>query len=270
VAWQGPVLLIESEAGALTPACSADAGFPNASLAGFGGLSAPPAQCACSCVPTGVTCSTNISVWTSGTNCTLNQVLVDASDGVCVQIGASNHHDLITSGVVTDAGACTPNAQTTLPDASWGTLAVTCATPSSLVQSGCPTNQLCAPPPRAGQPTPKLCVVAAGTVPCPQADYTTQHVYYQDAGDTRGCACTCGPVTGYVCGETLSLYSNGGCGLGGLLWDGAPPTTCIPNAVGVTPGSAFLSGATGGACAPDATPTGTVTGTEATTVCCQP
>jgi hypothetical protein len=269
VPWRGPVMLVES-AGALAPACPAGAGFPTSSFAGNGGLSAPAAECACRCTPTGVTCKTDVSIWGSGSNCTNMEVLANASAGVCVQLpNNGGRHDILTSGVVIDAGTCTPSGQTNLPDASWGTSATTCAASSSLVQGACPSNDLCAPPPASGPP-PKLCIVTSGAIACPQAGYTVQHIYYTGTTDTRGCACTCGPVTNYVCGEKLLLANYNDYACGSDQWNAAPPTTCQVNGAGTSPSSALLSGPDGGACAPDVSPTGTVTPAQPTTVCCQP
>jgi len=158
------------------------------------------------------------------------------------------------------------------PAASWTTAARVCSwggpvdNPGGCAAAG---NQCVLAPP-AGFAT-KLCVYQSGAGTCPAA-YPNSNVFFATASDTRRCTgCTCSGPAGGSCSGSINVYAGATCGTPGATysnWDSCQTYS------GLGPTPALVQGdftVTPGTCTPTAqpTPTGSVTGTGPTTVCCK-
>ena len=168
-----------------------------------------------------------------------------------------------------DAGSCAPSGGGVRPF-SWDRGAAGCAF-AAPPASACSEGQACAP----DAPDARICVHAAGELPCPPGPYGEQHVYYASAHDDRTCAaCTCGPPTSVACsGGAVQLYVDPNCTKAGQVVNVDAPCKTVganqPN------GSAMITAppalVDGGACAPSGgEQDGGVLPTGPVTVCCAP
>jgi hypothetical protein len=266
--WQGPVVIWEGTGPA--PSCT------SFYLDVFDGGTSPSgnsASCNCSCGPvTGATCgATTVQFTTSGcgTSC---GTTVTASLGACVSVqgqatACGTGATMTISGVTADGGGCQPDASVDAAAPTWRNLTVACA-PSQQSTAGCNANQVCVP--AAGSPFEStFCVLKAGNNTCP-APFTTQHLYYSDITDTRGCApCTCGSATGVDCSNLahVTTWSNTSCNTGKGSDYSPLPVSCAP--LGTSHYLSMTTSPTGGACTPSTgTPTGGVSPANLTTICC--
>ncbi len=138
------------------------------------------------------------------------------------------------------------------------------------IAGGCSGNAVCTPSPTMS--FSRVCVLAAGDMTCPGGSYWKKHVFHQSATDTRDCsACGCDPPSGVTCnGGSVRIWDTNNCT--------ASTTTAAIDGVchfanGITTRSiAIDAGAPqGGSCAKKAgagVPTGQVTPTNPTTLCC--
>ena len=166
-------------------------------------------------------------------------------------------------------GTCQASATTSVPDAGWGASARLCKV--SLPNSGkCDAGEVCAPP--VGLPfESSYCIATTELSPCPPGPYTNRRVYYGAATDTRECtACSCGPPSMSCDGGTVSTFNEMGCAAPSQhTW--SAPQSCA-GIGGVT--SATYDGdavPNSGPCkASGGLPSGGLTPTNPTTICCTP
>lgn len=279
--WSGPFALYDGVSSNPLPGCPTNFDGSSA-IDASGQLSWQPAQCStCACSsPSGASCpASNPTFWDNSSSCQSGCFWSSQSPpppGACLTVSgfdttncSSGPASVAVPSPVATGGTCSPSSQSpTLPPFTWGEAARVCAPKAT--GGGCGAN-VCAPMP-SGQYMPKLCILSqAGAVSCPSGPYTSKHVFYQGALDTRACSgCTCGSPVGVACTGTLSLYKDSNCS--SVLASFPVPTACG----GFTPGSLqslkYVAGsATGGACTPSGgQPSGIVAPNQAITVCCLP
>ena len=273
--WIGPVALYEGVA----PAQNCPAGYAPIVNAKGGGLTAPSAQCGCTCTAGAAQCAASAGqFYSDATICaTACAGTVSIPSGVCTATahcgGASVSFNAPAPAWV--GGACTPQPTKNVPAAIFGTSARVCSwsgTPD--VPGGCNGGgDQCVKAPTAPYGT-RLCIYQSGdpaATACPPGPYSAYHVYYSGLNDTRSCTtCSCGgaTATGGSCSGTIDLYSGSSC-------TGTTPrtfafgtTTCLalssPQfALGTyAPAGGGCGAGIGGQSAGSASATG------ATTVCC--
>jgi hypothetical protein len=145
------------------------------------------------------------------------------------------------------------------------------------VGGGCSNSQVCVPSSPGNGFIAKACIVQNGAGPCPSgSSYSIQHTFYGSMDDTRGCspACSCGLANNVQCTSgSVSVYSAYGPMCGGTATDIAtdgqchdfPQTTNI-YAMATAPATPVPN--TGSYTTSNPQPTGTVTGSMPTTLCC--
>jgi hypothetical protein len=118
------------------------------------------------------------------------------------------------------------------------------------------------------------CIYQDGDVACPMGPYAQKTLLYTGFADSRSCsACACGAPSGGTCAGLVRLFDyegiEDGCSEAGpiLPADG----TCVATGAEITGYILELDGApVGGSCAASGgNPSGTVTGTNPITVCCE-
>lgn len=253
--WSAPGVL---NTGTTAAACAAPFDT-QAYLGNADPMAAPPTCSPCTCgAPTELACvSSYVCERTSGCAGTCNarsvegSGCVDAPGPVGTYAGRSGPRATGRCG----AGTSTP----TRPSPTWGRAARLCTAASA---TGCASGQVCVP--RAASAAP-VCVVRAGDVACP-AVYTVKQVFYGDFNDTRACtACVCS-LTATGCSVSFTAYSQPSCAgtatpmTTDTCYTGDPASYRITHTVA----DAACAFAFGGA------PTGTVTATTPSTVCCAP
>jgi hypothetical protein len=284
--WSGPALLWTGTFG--TPAPSCPSGY-TPSLDANQGPSGSPDTCTCTCTPSGQLCQTTGSFMIN-MNCTGNCATVSpAGDGSCTTVPSNscgNAGSFAATAPTLTGGTCASQVTITPGTAaSWTTTARVCLKNASDAPGGCGgTGEQCVLTPSTSGFVARPCIYQAGTPACPAA-YPNSNLVYSSETDARGCSpCACGAPTGGTCSGTISLYgSNAGlCGgtpggtftFGDMACNGAnPPTTLGRTYSGLnnTPGS--VKGnftVTPGTCpvTTPSSPTGGVTPTGATTICC--
>ena len=179
-----------------------------------------------------------------------------------------------------DSGAsqldCSPSPQTptaTVPTPIWSKAARGCALPFPGA-NGCGAGSVCSPAPAAPF-NGKLCIYQTGDVACPTTGtYVVKRLYYNGLTDNRGCTdCGCTPIFGTCSNPVLHVYSDTNCYT--EVWNSVIPftTSGLPgNCLIVSGVSMNMTGtASGGSCTVSGgQPSGTVTPTGPTTVCCSP
>ena len=280
--WTGPALLWLGGSTATAPACPT--GYQTA-LDGHEGPTGGDDGCTCVCGAGGQVCSATGSfhndMTCSASTCVAGTV---SSASGCTNVAANTcgiqGSFEIGAGAVPapTGGTCTPQTTTTPgPAPGWTTTARVCAwAGANDTPGGCsPTTDRCvggSPGAGAGFAA-TLCVFESGAVACPAAYPNNQNVVFSGESDTRtcaGCACTTGAPTGGSCAGTVTLF--GGANCTGSTGSYTLGTACVTYAVPpqdpaslqaaftVTPGSCTVG--------TQPSPTGTVTGTGPTTVCC--
>ena len=248
-------------------------------LAANADLATPdPAQCSCTCQLKDTSCKGSYSLQNyaqaacpappcaGGSNSLEFGTCYSYISGTCSTANTAPVVAWKVSVTATSSASCAPVENNVAPPSpSWKSAVLGCGS-LSLAPGGCAGGNVCVPQP--GAPFASgACVRQAGDLPCPAGPYTKRRVVYGGADDTRGCsACSCGTPSGGSCQGTLALRSGVGC-TGNNLGSGSVPG-CVtkPAGSGYFVANASLVGATcqqsGGA------PTGTVTPTGPTTVCC--
>lgn len=221
------------------------------------GLAAEPTSCPCTCGPPSTECSYSVSVYgAAGCSGSVKRTLTLNTNGCDVNTGFSE--SLTLSGTQTKAGSCVPDGGSVKPAATWNFRGHFCS--GSFYAGSCSGGNVCV------EGNAKVCIARSGDVPCPGAPYTERQVMYANVEDTRGCsACTCGAPIGACTLPTLqnhaNLANNACINPGGLLK--ANDAGCYDGIQWYKPGPA-------GACPPiPGTPTGALTATEPTTICCE-
>ena len=260
--WRGPAALA-SGAG-VAPPCGGD--YATDVLQAFAEPDAPAAQCGCTCAASGVTCPSTfpLNVYGSSTCGGTKCATVTMSVGTCVDLLATNCN--VSNGVgpaPAPQGTCTPQPTSTIPKRGWKQATRACLLPAPPRQETCEAGELCVPLPTVPLEA-RPCIFRAGDLACPAGLYSVRRVVYGDATDDRACStCTCGSATGTCtavirpdCGNNLTPVNVTTCGAindpSKIMLVSAP----LPSAV--------TCPASGGS------PTGAVTPTSPTTLCCVP
>jgi hypothetical protein len=159
-----------------------------------------------------------------------------------------------------------------VPPSSFATNARVCSWSAAPdLPGGCDgAGEQCVRAPTAPYGT-RLCVYQVGDpapAACPAGPFTSYHVYYGSAVDSRDCSeCTCGAAAGGTCSGTVGFFGTAACA-GGASNTYAFGTGCLTLVSPVHAMGAYTP--SGGACGPGigGQPIGKVEGTRATTVCC--
>jgi hypothetical protein len=266
--WQGPLELYE---GPIPPACEpAYAGGEYD--AHTGPLLFSPASCsACTCAaPTGVSCSTTLTEYATGSCGTVRGTL-SLTSGACADARISGGTRGASAVVgVPSGGACAPGGGAATRGATqWSAEARACLlAPAASHGAGCSAGATCAPLPKSPY-VPRFCVARTGDVACPGAPFTDRHMTFTGSSDTRACtACGCGAARGETCSGAVQTFQQAACA--SALQSIPAPTSCAVLQDG-TRSALYTAVATGGACpASGGAPTGTVTPVGPTTFCCSP
>jgi hypothetical protein len=280
--WSGPVILYDATGTPLPvpPACPST--YPTQAYQGNAGLSGGNATCGCSCgTPMNANCNNSavpvIAVYTtsdcSGTPC--SDTLPYSAGGFCVGTGCSGGGSATVTQATGQNASCTASPSTNVPTAQWSEVGRVCAPPS--VGGGCSGSQVCVPESPGMGFIAKACIVQTGPGPCPSgSSYSIQHTFYASTDDTRGCspACTCANAQNVTCtGGAVSVYTVYGQMCGGTATnipiDGACHPFTINGNIYAMDTSPSTPVAGTGSCAPSSPqPSGTLTATAPTTVCC--
>jgi hypothetical protein len=267
--WAGPVALYEgSEAGAPTQCPS---GFESTPVfIGSGMLDAPPATCAsCTCgAPTGATCSDPVMSFFLDPGCSGSPMATVTVSSSCTPTTPGTIFATVAASQAT-GGTCTGTGGTaTVTPPTWGSVVMACAASVSSQACGAGGTGTCSSPPPL--PFKALeCVMQVGTgMSCPPEYPAGPTPYFTGmSSDTRGCTACCGAPTGAQCSASVNAYMSGCTGSPSSTL--AAPTNCAgliggePVELVATP---TLTSA--GTCPVGGTPTGSLTGTGATTFCC--
>jgi hypothetical protein len=277
--WIGPIALYEGDP-ATIPACTAP--FSSEVLTLNGNLTASSATCSsCSCSASAPYCGTDVYGSDTVADCNAgggvtSLTFVNTKTG-CVRTTAVNGYPAQSPFAAINGNQigfsqidCGPSPQTptaTVPTPIWSKAARGCALPFPGA-NGCGTGSVCSPAPEAPF-NGKLCIYQTGDVACPSTGtYVVKRLYYGSLTDTRGCSdCSCTRIFGTGTNAILHVYSDTSCNT--EVWAGVPPFGTCVSANGV---SMNMTGtAAGGSCTVGGgQPTGTVTPTGQTTICCSP
>lgn len=263
--WDGPFAMEDGEG------ASCAGTYPNEDSVVFEGLTAPPANCACSCGAA------------EDLNCAGSVPLARYIDSPMCIGAPTNNFEIIQDctslnilgltgaweaegGFTPTGGSCDPTTTETLPDLQWDTTATLC-TGAVVTEAGCGADQVCAPPAPEGFPA-ALCITHDGDVACPEGEYSDRQVLFAGAQDLRECnACTCADPSGGSCGGEIELYGQSNC-------INMTNTLDVDALECVNQGATFVRSATyvpdpSATCAASVgSATGTATPQGAVTVCC--
>ena len=285
--WNGPVVR-----GIGTDACAAD--YPDVAATAFAGVSGDPADCTCACgAPSGGSCAGTTTVSAYDTSTASNSSGCNSLTET-FSIPSNNYIDPNDSGVrfrvapreVAADPSCTPSSSENVDPSSLNGEIELCY--GDVVEGVCGENEVCVPSIGGGF-VAGYCIWAEGTQDCPASSgYTAQEVLYTDVIDNRGCStCSCGDAQNVACGGSVEFtvtYNP----VGPVAFTIDPAETVSandscssirsPNS-GVETGN-VIYGFSGGVptLSPSATscnpqggsPIGSVSGTQAITVCCVP
>lgn len=272
--WTGPFRLETSDVSDPVPECG-DGWDLAVTSELFEGIEASSAECGCSCgAAQGVTCTgttRTLQRWDNlGGNCNaLSTSSYQLNPGGCIAFSPTLDNDRWQNSGPTpmpQGGSCLGVPSSAVEDAAFSTRYTLCG-------EGAPPEGECA---EAGQCVNSsdrpLCLMAEGDLQCPGDGFEVKRVVYADLSDTRGCSndCSCGAPEG-TCSAAGSLQlRTGGCGSGVqpvLLPMGSCVSVASAIASATYPAAAVPVPTT--SCTPSQpTPTGEVTGTGATTLCC--
>lgn len=282
--WSGPVILYDGTGTPppVPPACPST--YPTQAFQGNAGLSGGAATCGCTCgTPTGASCNNSAPLSITLYNnpgCSGecgNSTLPYSASGFCVSTGCVGGASAMVLQATGQNGTCTPNATTNVPPAQWSDVGRVCA-PTS-IGGGCSGSQVCVPQSPGNGFVAKACIVQNGPGPCPSgSSYSVQHTYYADTNDTRGCspACACAGAQNVTCtGGSVSVYTMYGQMCGGTATDIPTDGQChdfsIPGNVYAMTTTPATPVAGTGSCTPTTPqPSGSVSASTPTTVCCAP
>jgi hypothetical protein len=260
--WSGPTAV---RAGGSELACDQGA-LENLELALHDEASSAPADCACACEDAvGITCDASAVQVTTYDNDDCTGVRDQGSGvlGQCVELCCSGRGaNYVKPAPDVSAASCAP---TTLVDSkpapSWGVHLVGCG-PVPPTDCGADTCF-------DSVPESDLCIYRSGEHECPAGPFSERTVGYASFDDSRACEpCGCGPVDTADCNETVRGYAIIDCTVGETLL--VPEPGCAPADLDFD-GAYIESVAPTGSCTPTGgNPTGEVTPTQPTTVCCVP
>jgi hypothetical protein len=161
-------------------------------------------------------------------------------------------------------GGCTPVGEDISGAPSWTQTLRLCAGASATL--GCGDGEVCIP--QTPAPFGSVCIIREGEHSCP-AEYPEARSGFGDFGDERGCDCQCGDPLGVTCAGLVDLFDEADCSGEPLATLETGDPTCT-DGQGATHTKAREPITGGGTCSPDGPgePTGVVTPTDATTICC--
>ena len=298
--WTGHYALTDGLVAALPGSCPG-ATYPNPVYSGYRLLNAPAAQCsACICsAPLGEVCDVQVHIvagscneWSNGTACAFP--IPSIANGTCDQSGgflmAGNNTCAPASGAncpmgsspcnqsasadpaVLVGGSCNPSVQTpTIPPTKWTNAGRACQPAAE--GKGCASSFACLP--NAPAPYGFVCISHVGDFACPaNSGFTSKHTFFDiDPTDDRTCSdCQCSGVNGASCTSSMEIYSDLIANSCSTKLATIPPNGCAPLAgnpavlgrkgvnTAITAGSCSQSGGAA---------TGTATGVNPVTYCCQ-
>ena len=266
--WKGPIIVYEGPSSTSAPACPS--GLPL--FRAHTGLDAGAAICTpCACQVQSASCTAPILQGDATGVCTNLDQRYPLTNGQCVVLNTVGLNEAAVVPSSPDASLTASGGDPTLPPATWGALGEGCAAVPAV--GACPSGDACLKYAPQGFLSGKFCVYTPGDTTCPGAPYGERHVYYTGLSDNRGCS-TCGcALTGGSCntvGDGVTLYWDPGC-------SDSLVTLQVPSACSAVASarSAFLTGNPTPLSPPTADisggkPTGSASGTNATTVCCTP
>lgn len=164
---------------------------------------------------------------------------------------------------ITATATCTPTGSATPADPEWTESTKFCA--ASQVGAGCATGQACVP--KAAAPA-EQCVLASDGAAC--GGFASTEQWFTGADDQRTCGvCFCSGVGGDCNGMVVEIGSDYTCGaFGNNLADN---TTICFNQAPYSPKAQLIGTSTPPiGCTSDASPSGTITPTGGSTLCCGP
>jgi hypothetical protein len=272
--WLGPYGTFEVQDGAAPPSCDAPSWTEALDL--NAGPDAAPASCDCRCAhPANVTCSAPQAVTSIDRMCaTACAFSPKVTIGACTVVPPPSVQCTLNARVsfapgTADGGSCVATAEVDAAPIAWAATARFCAPVAN--PGGCFPGA-CLPGDSSGHAAIPYCIIHAGTVPCP-VTYPAPHAYGDggtpyigDAGDSRGCTCSCGAPQGLACTAQVTLFDSGTCsGTGTVVEAGACTTSAAP---AMEFASGFSTPADAGSCPPFGGPTGGLDLTDSYTVCC--
>jgi len=264
--WSGPVIYASA-----STLANCTSNYPTESLVGGLGISADT-TCSCSCTATPLSSSCG-SAWYKLYS--LN-AQCSAGGGSSASIGASTCVSLTGAGTSLELGLDPPAAQCasgsyqTLGAPSWTGPIRACGGATENAGACTSTGEACIPKP-PGSANAQICVYHAGTADCP-VGYATPHLIYQSWSDGRSCpnSCSC-TAAGGTCTSVPIRYSMASCNSGGpqsnlystasLCIDGGTYRSVVSGSVSVGTSPTCTGSLT--------TATGSVSGVNPITVCCQ-
>jgi len=271
--WTGPFRLEISDLDDPVPDCG-DGWDLALGTEFFAGIVAPPATCECSCGDAeGVSCTgaTRILRRYPNPGCmgpaTSMLALLPANCASWPAPGISNNYWQTDGDVpMPEGGSCLPAVSSSVEDAVFSTRYTLCG-------EGEPPEGACGEGGQCVNATQRpLCVMAEGDLECPGDGFEFKLVVSTGLTDTRGCSdCSCDDPEGTCSAAGSLLLNTGTCnvpavgdfGVGGNSCPGAPG----PIRSARYPESAAPEPTT--SCTPSQpSPTGDVTGTGTTTLCC--
>jgi hypothetical protein len=238
----------------------------------FASPNADPAVCQCECGAVANGCAGPMVETYTSNMCNTTNPCTTIQAGACQAAGCGigGQSGSIVAAAQPSGGACGSSVQKTVPTwdstQDWGTAARVCAPTTSPPTTGCTGTEVCAP---ASQFGTSLCIYQTGNVACPSS-YPNRHLLDMSGTDTRSCTngCTCGSPTGVTCSSSVTWSSSATCSPSAPITSGG---ACV--FFGGTLSPPYIAATvttTGGACASggSSTPSGAVTPTGPTTVCC--
>jgi hypothetical protein len=281
--WKGPWEVWYGSDGTPTvcPHNAEPADWPKADLI-------PPVGCPfCTCEPSDGSCELPTVLTASSTACNTPGGITtpfnapSAWNGTCdgtAQVPAGAAMSVTIDPLTVKDGECYPGSlkPARTIDGGWKTHALVChGIGWTLCDDG---NSFCIPKEDHSIPGFHLCISREGEWDCTKSNrFTEQHVFYDNAEDTRDCMCTCGPPMGSKCAAALTLHQDAACT--GPVKQGIPIDSIGPTCVDLQAPVPALKGKSStpwiyhpGACTPmeSSSPNGTVTPSGPTTYCCIP
>jgi hypothetical protein len=205
-----------------------------------------------------------------------NTTLPYSSGGRCISTGCVGGKSARVLQATGQNASCNAIPTADVPAAQWNEVGRVCA-PTS-VGGGCSGSQVCVPVSPGNGFIAKACIVQTGAGSCPPgSSYSIQHTYYANMDDTRGCspACTCADAQNVQCtGGMVDVYTSpicSGVNVTNIPIDGQCHQLMIQgSAYAMATAPSTPVAATGSCTASNPQPTGNVTGSMPTTVCCAP
>jgi hypothetical protein len=282
--WTGPALFWLGASTATPPACPS--GYQTA-VDGHEGPTGTPDTCDCTCGASGQTCTATNGAFHVDQACQSGActAVPTIANGVCTAVpantcGTGGSFNVGGGTPAPAGGSCTPQTTVTNQGTApgWNNTARVCswAGPND-TPGGCnpATGQCVGGSPGTGAGfAATVCVFQTGDIACPAGYPNNRNVVFSGEISTRdcgGCACTTASPTGGSCGGTITIFGDANCA-GSMAQFTFGTTTCLPyNLPPLDPASVQAAlVVTAGTCAvgTPATPTGGVSGTGPTTVCC--